>query len=315
VVQSPPSDLTPEALLVLVRGGWVADAVSAEYLPVGFGSHHWRVEDAAGRPWFASADLVDGRDGAERLAAAFGVAAAARAAGVRGAHGPVPASDGSLVVPSGPWAVSVQPWVEGRAGSFSDRWSDADAEALVLLLAGLHGVEHPAPPEEAGLPGRDVLERALADVAAGRTPQGGALAQPVGDLLAPHLGAVRHALAALDASGTGDPERSVVTHGEPHPGNVVRGDSGLVLVDWDTARRAEPERDLWLVAARTDLDVAGRYEELTGRRVDPARMRERERRWALADVASFVPDLLAAERADADTAWQLEALAGTLAGL
>lgn len=314
-MQSPPSDLTPEELLGVVRNGWIADAVSAGYLPVGFGSHHWRVEDASGRPWFASADLVDGRDEAERLAAAFGVAAAARAAGVQGAHGPMPASDGSLVVLSGRWAVSVQPWTEGRAGSFSDRWGDADADALVRLLAALHGTDHPAPPEEPALPGRDALERALADVVAGRTPEGGALAQPVGDLLAPRLGTVRRALEDLDAAGTGDPARAVVTHGEPHPGNVLRSDSGLVLVDWDTARRAEPERDLWLVAARTDLDVASRYEELTGRRVDPRRMHERERRWALADVASFVPDLLAAERADADTAWQLEALAGTLAGL
>ncbi|WP_240918071.1 phosphotransferase [Phycicoccus sp. HDW14] len=117
---------------------------------------------------------------------------------------------------------------------------------------------------------------------------------------------------ALDASGSGDAGRLVVTHGEPHPGNAVRTATGLVLVDWDTARRAEPERDLWLVAARADLDVVARYEDLTAGAVERSRLRARERRWGLADVASFVPDLLAAEHAGADTAWQLEALARTI---
>lgn len=311
-MQTPPDDLTPDRLLAAVRRGWLPGAVTADYLPVGFGSHHWRVEDRSGTPWFASADEVDDDDGLDLLDAAFGVAAAARAAGVVGAHGPLPSHEGPTVLRAGRWAVSVQPWVDGRAGSFSDRWDSTDAEALVRLLAGLHDVDHPAPAEEHDLPGRADLERSLAEVSAGRTPPGGALREAVADLLAPRLGAVRRGLDALDAPGSGDAGRLVVTHGEPHPGNVVRTTTGLVLVDWDTARRAEPERDLWLVAARTDLDVAARYEELTGRVVDRSRLRARERRWALADVASFVPDLLAAQRAGADTAWQLEALARTL---
>ena len=31
-----------------------------------------------------------------------------------------------------------------------------------------------------------------------------------------------------------DPDRFVVTHGEPHRGNIVVTDTGVVLVDWDT---------------------------------------------------------------------------------
>ena len=37
----------------------------------------------------------------------------------------------------------------------------------------------------------------------------------------------------------------VVTHGEPHAGNVVHAKSGPMLIDWDTARWAPRERDLW----------------------------------------------------------------------
>ncbi len=85
-----------------------------------------------------------------------------------------------------------------------------------------------------------------------------------------------------------------------------------MLVDWDTARLAEPERDLWLVAGRTLLDVPGLYRELTGRSVDPGRLRWRAVRWALADVAAYVPELASAPAEDDDKAWQLRALRGTL---
>jgi spectinomycin phosphotransferase len=40
----------------------------------------------------------------------------------------------------------------------------------------------------------------------------------------------------------------VVTHGEPHPGNILRAAGGLYLIDWDTVGLALPERDLWMVA-------------------------------------------------------------------
>jgi thiamine kinase-like enzyme len=123
--------------------------------------------------------------------------------------------------------------------------------------------------------------------------------------------AVRRALDAADTRPTGL-QALVPTHGEPHPGNVVRTAEGPVLVDWETARLAEPERDLWLVADRSDLDVAGLYAEQSGHRVDAGRLAARARRWALTDVADLVPTLLAATEETPDTAWQVEALLGTL---
>jgi thiamine kinase-like enzyme len=37
----------------------------------------------------------------------------------------------------------------------------------------------------------------------------------------------------------------VITHGEPHPGNLLRTRAGLRLIDWDMTALARPERDLW----------------------------------------------------------------------
>jgi len=41
------------------------------------------------------------------------------------------------------------------------------------------------------------------------------------------------------------PERAVLTHGEPHPGNTMLTAGGWRLIDWDTVLIAPPERDLW----------------------------------------------------------------------
>ncbi|WP_432843998.1 phosphotransferase family protein [Dactylosporangium sp. CA-092794] len=41
-----------------------------------------------------------------------------------------------------------------------------------------------------------------------------------------------------------DPPGLVLTHGEPHPGNTMRTGGGWLLIDWDTALLAAPERDL-----------------------------------------------------------------------
>lgn len=50
----------------------------------------------------------------------------------------------------------------------------------------------------------------------------------------------------LVASLESRPVERVVTHGEPHSGNIVDSGSGFVLVDWDTVGLTAPERDLWL---------------------------------------------------------------------
>ena len=56
-----------------------------------------------------------------------------------------------------------------------------------------------------------------------------------------------------------------MTHGEPHRGNIVVTDAGVVLVDWDTCLLAPPERDVWLVAGE-EPGILEDYERRTGRR-------------------------------------------------
>jgi len=109
----------------------------------------------------------------------------------------------------------------------------------------------------------------------------------------------------------------VITHGEPHPGNIIRvaanadadggaaadggvGGAGpasgaIMLIDWDTVGLAPPERDLWMVATETSAELR-RYTELTGRPVDMAAIELYRLRWALDDLSCFVRDLRAPHR-------------------
>ena len=321
-MQHPPPDLDDRTVAGCVREAWGLPVHEATYWPVGFGSHHWRLVDASGGSWFATADDVSGPGGPAALEGAFSVAATAQEVGVRGVHAPSPQLAGGLVLPVGErYALSVQPWLDGASGRFGDRWDEGRALALVDLLIGVHGIpvgRVGAPVEDAAVPGLADLVVVLDAVRSGRAPRvdgaqvgGGPFRPVVLGALRRHATAVGRAVASVGEAGVtgGD---LVPTHGEPHPGNVVLTPGGPVLVDWETARLAEPERDLWLVAARTDLDVVALYSQRSGRVVDPARLRARALRWALADVADYVPTLLAAQQETPDTTWQLHALLGTL---
>jgi spectinomycin phosphotransferase len=105
----------------------------------------------------------------------------------------------------------------------------------------------------------------------------------------------------------------VLTHGEPHPGNLLRAGERRLLIDWDTVGMAVPERDLWLVA-RDEEDLA-RYTKATGRAVDHELLGLYRLRWALNDVAEFVEWFRSphGRTADAEQSW--DALTGTLAQL
>jgi spectinomycin phosphotransferase len=97
----------------------------------------------------------------------------------------------------------------------------------------------------------------------------------------------------------------VVTHGEPHPGNVIVTARGIVLIDWDTVGLAHPERDLWMFADEDGL--LAHYTRITGRAVDPRAIALHDLGWTIADLAVNLHDLRSPHRVDEDTthAWQV----------
>jgi spectinomycin phosphotransferase len=116
-------------------------------------------------------------------------------------------------------------------------------------------------------------------------------------------------LAAQVAAQGGD---LVATHGEPHPGNLLRVEVEFVLLDWDTITLTLPERDLWMLDDGRSGSLA-RYSELTGKAVEATANSLYRLAWTLADIAAaaFVLLFRSDHQSDQGTAW--DAFTGSLA--
>ncbi|SEO82036.1 phosphotransferase [Actinacidiphila rubida] len=288
-MEDRPEGISDQDVATALADGWGLDVRSVTYRPVGFGSYHWAV-DAPTRPLFATVDALRDDPAARlrELRAAMGTALALHCdAGLEFVVAPVPSVTGEPLLPLGErHTLAVFPEVEGTAGEFGPH-RDEDRSDVLDLLVRLHAAGADAPPTDLLLPGRDGLDDALAAV--GRPWGGGPYAEPARALLADRAAHVRGLLAEFDRL-TGEVRRDgspwVVTHGEPHPGNVIRGRDGLHLVDWDTVRLAPPERDVWMLGA--DAALLASYTRATGRPLSPAALALYPLWWTLADVAAYV---------------------------
>jgi spectinomycin phosphotransferase len=307
-VYTEPLDLDRAALSDALERDWGIAAPRLEYLPVGFGSHHWSAVAAGGERWFVSADDLQAGHHAGRapddvfatLVRAFTTASALRdVAGLEFVLAPLPSTDGTVLRRlDARYAIRVEPYVEGAAMTFGRFEDEDDRRRMGTLLGRLHAASDRTPSELPGredfaLPGRVALEEALAQLDA--PWNAGPFAEPARALLRIHAGAVRRRLRAYDEQAErvrAEPDLWVVTHGEAHNANVMRDPrGGFHLVDWDTTLIGPRERDLWMVL---DPDRIGwdEYREYAG----PARLRDEtlglyRERWALADICVYVAEL------------------------
>ena len=329
MVKAPPAGIDERGIAAALAGHWGFAAIALDYLAVGFGDHHWIATEAGGRRWFVTvAELGGGWRGASPeqgwadLRAAMGAVIALRDAGLEFALAPVPARDGqALARLDDQRAVIVFPYLEGMAGTFGRRMLQRERLALTGMLARLHGATAvpggAAPVRDlapASLPG---LRAALSDL--GRPWAGGPYSEPAREFLARSAAGITAALArfgdlARQAAASGPP---VITHGEPHPGNVLRSGSRLFLIDWDTVGAALPERDLWHVAGSGSPEAA-LYCELTGRVISDVALAAYRLRWQLDDLGLNVALFRSPHARDANTAamWaDLPRLAGDITRL
>ena len=98
----------------------------------------------------------------------------------------------------------------------------------------------------------------------------------------------------------------MITHGEPHAGNVMRTGPAHVLVDWDTVALAPRERDLWMLADQPD-DL-GAYADLTGEEIDRNALDFFRLTWDLKDIAEYLNVLRSPHDENEDTLSALEGI-------
>ena len=297
----PPADVYERELVARLAADWSIHADDIRYAPKGAGSYHWiahahgqaqhfvTVDDLDTKPWIAYArdPAFDGLEVAYETAWRL-----QHSVGLAFVVGPVRSRDDAAVVRlSDRYTMTVFPFIEGVAGAWGAPLLREGRSALLHDLARLHlamGELDPALLRRTlDLPERPMLTAAMQAV--DEPWHGGPMSEPARQALADHADDVNRWLAELDtlashvqAGGRG----SVLTHGEPHPGNLIHTPDGPRLIDWDTVALAPPERDLWMLDDGAPA-VFAQYEADTGRPVDDAAICFYRLAWTLSDIASF----------------------------
>lgn len=322
---APPTDLHLSVLSAALTDGWGIHDPLLDYLAVGFGSHHWRAEAGDGCRWFVTVDEHRDPSSIADLRRAFDTASALhRDAGLAFVLAPVPDRVGEpvRVLGGGAFTVAVTTWVDASPLGPGPYASDDDRAMVLRMLGRLHRATPlvaptaAAPamqPIELDVPHIDGLRAALDAI---DEPWGsGPYAEPARALLRVDEARLTVALARHDelaACVLAESSPWVLTHGEPHSANILRDAGGaLHLIDWDTARLAPRERDLWMVThATTDLQP---YVDIVGDvPLSAAALRLFRMRWDLSEIAVYVSGLHAPHEDDPNTREAWDDLAGYL---
>jgi hypothetical protein len=320
-VLTPPDGLTDDSLAQVLGDHWGLAIASIGYRPVGFGSHHWEAVGTDRVRWFVTADelYVKRQSAGEpdavafgRLRAALATALALRDSGAGFVVAPVRTAAGEpLALTGGRMGVALYPYVDGQSFTWGDFSAPAHRRAVLDLIVALHtapaAARRHALADDFAVPHRDELE--LACARGGSDGARGPYAGPAAALLAGNAAKIRRLLGRYDdlADEAGRrPARMVLTHGEPHPGNTMLTPEGWVLIDWDTALLAPPERDLCSLDPG-DGSVIGAYAEATGTTPLPQLLELYRIRWDIADIAADASRFRAphAGSADDEKCWDL----------
>jgi hypothetical protein len=313
-VFTEPDDLPDVAVAEALQDLWGFTVASLEYQPVGFGSYHWLATDPTGRRLFATADDLAAKrrtahettDAAfDRLCHAFGTAKALRDdAGLDFVVAPLLTATGRVAARlSQRYSLVIHSYVTGaEVGEKGEFTNDSDRRAIVDMLIQIHRVHVGEPNvDDFVVPHLGTLQAMVRH--ASDQWCSGPYAQRAQELLRAHtrdlltLIAAYHRLARRVSS---QPERMVVTHGEPHAGNVIATAAVLVLVDWDTALVAPPERDLWDLGG-DDASLLDYYSAATGIKIDDGALSLYRLWFDLAEIGGYLSLFQSPHEDTADT--------------
>jgi spectinomycin phosphotransferase/16S rRNA (guanine(1405)-N(7))-methyltransferase len=296
-----PGDLSDVMLASHLVDGWQIAADAVEYVAVGFGSHHWSVNEG-GRRWFVTVDDLDAKKHSvndsrntvfQRLRTALSAARVIADQGLDFVVAPIRAGDDTVLRRvEDRYAAAVYPFIDGTSYPYGDFQTTEHRDVVLGMVTQLHGVTDPATigavPDDLVVPRR--VDLSVAIDALGHHWDSGPFGELARHLLDRHASAVERLFEHYDriaARLARRPERSVLTHGEPHPANTVLTSAGLLIVDWDTTLIAAPERDLWMMAT-VDTSVVDAYEATTGQEVLQDGLDCYRLWWDLSEICEYV---------------------------
>jgi spectinomycin phosphotransferase len=323
-MREPPK--LPHATLVAALtahygGRFKPSAAALTFLPLGADSASavYRVEGADGATYFLKA-----RAGAGFSVPSLVIPRYLCDRGVPHILAAIPTAAGALWCTVGDFALSLYPFVAGRAaadvGLTDAQWRDFGATAAQIHASPLPPDVLPLLPRESFTPTRRGLIARLADAVVRSTTAAPAASDPVQREFAAFWQARQAEIAVLveradalgaELRGWDKPSAAplVLCHADMHTWNVLVADDGQWwLVDWDETLLALRERDLMFVIGGIGGDGIGPHQTacfLQG--YGPAEINDRgltyyRFAWAVQDIAAwgesvlFLPDLSEATR-------------------
>ena len=303
-MKTQPPDLGWEVIANALSLHWGIDDVSLTYVPLGFGSHHWVANEPCGRKWLVTIDdlrnhhLADLPAAAfEALVVAFRTAVALRdMAGLRFVVGPMVNGNGGCVVRMDQhYAMVVFPHLDVEPSDFGEFRNLADRDDAMRLIGAVHNATSIVPLDALRRDTLEIFNRAgLFDALSTMDLEwdSGPYATRAQGFLRDRGALVFRKFERFDRlvrSVAGDHSEWVLTHGEPHAGNVIRTWTGdLVVVDWDTVAYAPRERDLWMMVNDASPDWSA-YGDVTGvSSLSQAALDAYRLHWDLREIAIYV---------------------------
>jgi spectinomycin phosphotransferase len=303
-MKTQPGDLESTAIATALLRDWGLESESLHYAPLGFGSHHWIARMVDGSKWFVTVDDLSENglgltedEAFEHLASPFRMASALRnMAGLPFVVGPHLLRNGDPIGRlNRQYSLAVFPFLNVEETEFGEFKDLSDRDEALRLVGRIHNATDDV--AAAGLrrdsldvPNREFLENSFETL--DDSWEAGPYSEAARLLLREHLQGVRDRLNRFDALVglvMADTTGWVVTHGEPHAGNVVRvRGGGMVIVDWDTAVIAPRERDLWMLVNESNPDWSA-YRDVTGvRELSDETMMAYRLWWDLSEIAVYV---------------------------
>jgi spectinomycin phosphotransferase len=262
-MKTQPLSLEADTISAALSTHWNLDAAALTYAPLGFGGHHWIAETTDGEKWFVTIDdllsayLGENEEWSfEVLGTAFQAAAALRdAAKLAFVIAPIADCGGRwLHRLDERYSMAVFPFVDVEPTEFDAFPHESDKNDAMRLVGAIHNATSQLSvdrlrEETFVIPKRTEFVQALSAL---DVPwNAGPYSEPARRLLRDHATTLRHRLGQFDrlaAEVMAYRSGWVVSHGEPHAGNIIRTRSGsMVVVDEAAVAYAPPERDLWML--------------------------------------------------------------------
>ncbi|MBA2468471.1 MAG: phosphotransferase [Chloroflexia bacterium] len=303
-MKTQPKDLESKAIALALSEHWNIECSSLCYAPLGFGSHHWVADTIDGQKWFVTVDGLQAHysgDSADAsfntLTSAFQMAVLLRdVANLPFVIAPlVDASGRAIVRLSDHFAIAVFPYLDVESSEFGEFRNQSDRLEAMVRIGEVHNATSDISVTSLrrntlAIPNRAGLLVALGSIDTAWSA--GPYSEPARQLLRQHASTLLKRLDDFDdlaKSVMGSRSGWVISHGEPHAGNVIRTRTGeLVVVDWDTVAYAPRERDLWMMVNESNSDWSI-YRDVTGiESLSTPAMAAYRIYWDLSEIAIYV---------------------------